>query len=127
MTIPAAAANSMGTNERRDPTRIGGARPSHLIYTAGVGATVDLPSMSVVVRGLDAWNPEHQDTVVEPRLLDMVRRALGNQVRSLKHAPWDPKTQDEPYTRVGVPVSPFPGWLRWWDCSGTTERRSWSD
>jgi hypothetical protein len=116
MTIPAAAANAIETNERRDPTRIGGARPSHLIYTAGVGATVDLPAMSVVVRGLDAWNPEHQDTVVEPRLLDMVRRALGNQVRSLKHAPWDPKTQDEPYTRVGVPVSPFPGWLRCPSC-----------
>jgi hypothetical protein len=116
MTISAAAANAMAGNERRDPTRIGGARPSHLIYTAGVGATIDLPSMSVVVRGLDAWNPEHQDTVVEPRLLDMVRHTLGPQVRALKHAPWDPKTQDEPYTRVGVPVSPFPGWLRCPSC-----------
>jgi hypothetical protein len=77
-----------------------------------VGATVDLPAMSVIVRSLDAWNPEHQDAVIEPRLLDTVRRALGPQVRALRHAPWDPASQDDPYTRVGVPVSPFPRWLR---------------
>jgi hypothetical protein len=98
--------------QRRDPTRIGGARPSHLISTAGVGATIDLPSMSVVVRGLDAWNPEHQDAVIEPRLLDTVRRVLGQKVHALRHAPWDPTTQDDPYTRVGVPVSTFPRWMR---------------
>ena len=63
--------------QRRDPTRIGQARPSHLVTTTGVGATVDLPSMSVIVRGLDAWNPEHQDPVDEPRLLEAVRRVLG--------------------------------------------------
>jgi hypothetical protein len=68
--------------------------------------------MSVVVRGLDAWNPEHQDAVEEPRLLETVRRVLGAQVRALRHAPWDPATQDDPYTRVGVPVSPFPRWMR---------------
>ena len=113
MTIPAAAASGVsGAGQRSAPTRIGQARPSHLITTAGVGATVDLPSMSVIVRGLDAWNPEHQDPVDEPRLLEAVQRVLGPQVRALRHAPWDPDANDDPLTRTGVPVTPFPRWVR---------------
>ena len=108
MTIPA----GMSTGQRRDPTRIGQIRPSHLVTTTGIGAIADLPSMSVIVRGLDAWNPEQQDTITEPRLLDAVRRVLGPQVRALRQAPWDPKESDDPFTRVGVPVTPFPRWVR---------------
>jgi hypothetical protein len=109
MTMPTGP--SVGA-QRSGPSRIGQARPSHLITTAGVGATMDLPSMSVIVRGLDAWNPEHQDPVEEPRLLEAVQRVLGPQVRALRHAPWDPQAKDDPYTRTGVPVTPFPRWLR---------------
>jgi len=116
VTVPSSAAQGPAAagiaGQRRDPTRIGQIRPSHLITTAGVGATLDLPSMSVLVRGLDAWNPEHQDAVIEPRLLETVRGALGAQVRALRHAPWDPADQDDAYTRTGVPVTPFPGWMR---------------
>jgi hypothetical protein len=108
MIMPAEAS----AGQRRDPTRIGQARPSHLVTVTGVGAVLDLPSMSVVVRGVDAWNPEHQDAVEEPRLLEAVRRVLGPQVRALRHAPWDPAERDDPYTRVGVPVTPFPRWVR---------------
>ena len=95
-----------------DPTRIGQARPSQLVTTTGVGAVADLPSMSVIVRGLDAWHPERQDLIEEPRLLQEVRRSLGAQVRSLRSAPWDPQADDDPWTRVGVPVTPFPRWVR---------------
>ena len=109
-TVPAGIAGTSGP--RRDPTRIGQARPSHLVTTSGVGATIDLPSMSVLVRGLDAWSPEHQDTIEEPRLLAAVRWVLGQQVRALRHAPWDPQAKDDGWTRVGVPVTPFPRWLR---------------
>src|SRR6266567_3228616 len=109
MTMPAGPSTGA---QRGGPTRIGQARPSHLITTAGVGATMDLPSMSVIVRGLDAWNPEHQDPVEEPRLLEAVRRVLGPQVRALRHAPWDPDANDDPLTRTGVPVTPFPRWMR---------------
>ncbi len=101
-----------GSRPFRDPTRIGEARPSHLVAMAGVGAILDLPAMSVVVRGLDAWSPERQDTIDEPRLLAEVRRVLGPQVRALRHAPWDPAESDDPYSRVGVPVTPFPRWVR---------------
>src|SRR6516162_1340980 len=100
MTMPAGHSFGGGTaSQRGGPTRIGQARPSHLITTAGVGATMDLPSMSVIVRGLDAWNPEHQDPVEEPRLLDAVQRVLGPQVRALRHAPWDAQANDDPLTR----------------------------
>ncbi|WP_309226935.1 DUF1998 domain-containing protein [Streptomyces lunaelactis] len=96
----------------RDPSRIGQVRPSHLMTTAGVGSVVDLPTMSVIVRSLDAWPPERQETIEEPRLLSEVQRAVGRQVRALRKAPWDPSETDDPYTRVGVPVTPFPGWVR---------------
>ena len=36
--------------------RVGAVRPSHLMFTSGVGALVDLPNFSVLVRGLDDWN-----------------------------------------------------------------------
>lgn len=94
------------------PTVIGQARPSHLITTGGVGAIVDLPAMSVIVRGLDAWSPERAETIVDRRLLDQVRRTLGPQVRAMRRAPWDPAAADDPWTKVGVPVSPFPRWVR---------------
>ena len=94
------------------PTRIGQARPSHLITTGGVGAVVDLPQLSVVVRGTDTWSLERAEVVEEPRLLEQVRAVLGSQVRTLRSAPWDPKEADEPGARTGVPVSPFPRWVR---------------
>jgi hypothetical protein len=100
------------TLTRSGPTKIGGVRPSHLITTNGVGAVADLPAMSVMVRSLDTWSPEAQQTIVEPRLLDEVRAVLGTQVRALRRAPWDEQDADSPYSRVGVPVTPFPRWLR---------------
>jgi hypothetical protein len=108
MTLPTASRPQGHSN----PTRIGQARPSHLVTTMGVGAVTDLPAMSVVVRGLDAWSPERQEVIDEPRLLDEVRRVLNQPVRALRSAPWDPQEADDPWTRVGVPVSPFPRWVR---------------
>lgn len=108
MTLP--ASRTAGT--RGQPTRVGTARPSHLVTTAGVGAVVDLPGMSAVVRGTDAWALERAEAVEEPRLLEKVRAALGPQVRALRAAPWDPQASDDPWTRTGVPISPFPRWLR---------------
>ena len=101
-----------GPAARSNPTVIGQARPSHLVTTGGVGAIIDLPAMSVIVRGLDAWSPERAEVVSEPRLLDQVRRILGPQIRAMRRAPWDPAADDDPWTRIGVPVSPFPRWVR---------------
>jgi len=101
-----------GGQRRSEPTRIGGVRPSHLITTGGVGAALDLPAMSVMVRGLDTWGLERAEEIAEPRLLAEVQRALGGQVRALRKAPWDPADADDGWARSGVPVSPFPRWLR---------------
>lgn len=95
-----------------EPTRIGNARPSHLMTTAGVGAVVDLPGMSVVVRGLDAWGAGGLP-IAEPRLLDQVQQALPSAgITDLRSAPTDPSTSDDAWTRTGVPVTTFPRWLR---------------
>lgn len=100
------------TSSYRQPTRIGNARPSQLMTVAGVGSVVDLPGMSVIVRGLDAWGAGGAP-ISEPRLLAEVRAAMpGANVTSLRAAPFDPTTADDPYTMVGVPVTTFPRWLR---------------
>lgn len=102
-----------GSNQPKgEPTRIGNIRPSHLVTTAGIGAVVDLPSMSVVVRGTDSWSAARQEVITEPRLLEEVRHTLGEQVLALRRPPWDPHADEDPWTRVGVPVTPFPGWVR---------------
>ncbi len=101
----------MSTGQRL-PTRIGNARPSQLMTTAGVGAVVDLPGMSVVVRGLEAWSGGGQP-ISEPRLLAQVQQALpAAGITSLRAAPFDPAAADDPYTTTGVPVTTFPRWLR---------------
>lgn len=79
---------------------------------AGVGSVVDLPGMSVVVRGLDAW-AGGGPAVSEPRLLAQVQHLVpGSAITSLRAAPRDPVTADDPYTHIGVPVTTFPRWLR---------------
>lgn len=95
-----------------EPSRIGSGRPSQLMTTSGVGAVVDLPGLSVIVRGLESW--QGGGTLIsEPRLLEQVKRTLpAAGITQLRAAPWDPATSDDPYTRTGVPVTTFPRWLR---------------
>ena len=40
--------------------RIGSMRPTALLYTGGIGATVDLPHVAVMPQGLDAWELAYQ-------------------------------------------------------------------
>ena len=71
--------------------RVGTVRPSHLIFTGGVGALIDLPNFPVLVRGLDDWR---YDTVpewaplTERRLLAAVGRLLNAPVTQLRPPPW---------------------------------------
>ncbi|MEV4621207.1 DUF1998 domain-containing protein [Asanoa sp. NPDC049573] len=99
--------------------RVGSVRPSHLMFTTGVGAIVDLPNISVLVRGLDDWNhaavPD-SEPIAEPRLLAAVRKLLNRKsIKELRPAPWMEGTDQQPNgpaAKVGVPITPFPGWLR---------------
>lgn len=95
--------------------RVGALRPSQLLHTYGVGAVADLPNLSVMVLGLDEWRLEHAVTLPEERLLAIVKRKLGPQVADLRCPPYTPEDSHDPlgaWTRVGVPVTVFPRWLR---------------
>lgn len=105
--------------------RVGAARPSHLMFTGGVGALVDLPNFSALVGGLDDWRydqlpEENAEPLVEQRLLAATRKLLGPGVAELLSPPWAAGFDDNPNglaARVGVPVTPFPRWLRCTACN----------
>jgi hypothetical protein len=112
--------------------RIGSVRPTALMYTSGIGATVDLPHLSVMVLGLERWQQQYAkmgviQPIVEPRLLNAVKSQLGPSVDELRRAPW---IQDEPgqdlSSRLGVPVTLFPQWLRCTGCN-LLSRAEWNE
>ncbi len=99
------------------PYRLGEVRPSQLIFTYGVGALIDLPRLSVIVQGLDAWNMTSGGTerISEERLLRAVQSQLP-QVQALCAPPREPNGSAvfDPLggaARIGVPVAVFPRWL----------------
>jgi len=91
---------------------VGELRPSQLLHTYGVGATVELPELTTLVLGLDEWPQVLGEPVAEPRLLAAVRAIEGAQVERLLSPPVVP--EGDP---AGVPVAPFPRWLRCPLCS----------
>jgi len=110
------------TNEEY-PHAVGQLRPSQMVYAFGVGAVVDLPSLSVLVMGIDDWptDPGLAKEVSEERLLRAVRWVLGPQVQKLVTPPAAPDDGGmfRPFDasgRVGVPVATFPRWVVCPDC-----------
>ncbi len=96
-------------------TAVGEVRPSQLLWTYGPGALIDLPNLSVVTMGLDRWEVNRCPPIDESRLLEAVRRVLGQQVQRLRMPPAVTDEHASPLTaesRIGVPVRPFPRWLR---------------
>jgi hypothetical protein len=120
---PIADVEAKATKNR---SKVGSIRPSALLYTSGIGATVDLPHLSLMPHGLDAWQRYYDrraggpDVIVEPRLLNLVKAHLGSQVTQLRKAPWAPETPggfgDEPVD-LGIPGRIFPQWLRCTGCN----------
>ncbi|MEW2400400.1 DUF1998 domain-containing protein [Streptomyces sp. NPDC046862] len=114
------------TDKAQYRRRVGSVRPSHLMFTGGVGALVDLPNFAVLVRGIDDWQYDSVslDDLKEPRLLRAVNSLLaaphGPQVTQLRPAPWVDGAESDPNgpaAKVGVPVLPFPQWLRCTACN----------
>lgn len=100
-------------------TPVGEVRPSQLLWTYGPGSLVDLPNLSVVTMGIDRWDPNRCQPVQEARLLSTVRRVLGDQVESLRMPPMTDSDSVDPFSAeayVGVPVKPFPRWMRCVKC-----------
>src|SRR5258707_6489066 len=93
---------------------LGELRPSQLIYTFGVGALVDLPNISALILGLDDWNTLHCTEISEDRLLAALQRRVGSQLEKLYLPPIliDESRLDLAAPAIGVPVAPFPRWLR---------------
>ncbi len=105
---------STSTSDRR---KIGEIRPSQLLYNFGVGSVVELPSLSVMVMGLEDWPIEQGVTEIgEPRLLRAVQYELGQQVARLLTPPLTSESTgiaSSPFdetANIGVPVAPFPRW-----------------
>lgn len=104
------------TNNR---TPVGEVRPSQLLWTYGPGALIDLPSLSVVTLGIDQWEKDRCQPIPEPRLLAAVRKILGPQVESLRMPPFQKSELVDPWSaeaNIGVPVRPFPRWMRCVKC-----------
>ncbi|MBS1833240.1 MAG: DUF1998 domain-containing protein [Acidobacteria bacterium] len=102
-----------------EKTPVGEVRPSQLLWTYGPGALVDLPSLSVVTLGIDRWEVNRCQPIEEARLLAAVRKELGPQVESLRMPPFQKSDIVDPFSAeayVGVPVRPFPRWLRCVKC-----------
>ncbi|MHA7662675.1 DrmB family protein [Mycolicibacterium sp. HS_4_1] len=104
--------------------RVGSIRPSAMLYTNGIGATVDLPHFAVMPSGLDAWErvyarrPGGADMIAEPRLLELTQGHLGAQVVELRKPPWAPEEKGwsaGSAIDLGIPSRIFPQWLR---CTG---------
>lgn len=104
-------------------TSLGELRPSQILFTFGIGAIVDLPHISAMVMGLEDWNTAHSRPIQEDRLLAQVRRRVGPQVVGLVTPPMGDELVSglgasfDDQALVGVPVAPFPRWLRCPACS----------
>jgi MrfA Zn-binding domain len=93
---------------------LGDLRASQLIYTFGVGAVLDLPNTSVLILGLDDWDMRYCTEIEEERLVGAIQKRLGSQMKKLYLPPiaFDDDNRDPTAPAVGVPVAPFPRWLR---------------
>lgn len=100
-------------------TPVGEVRPSQLLWTYGPGALIDLPSLSVVTLGIDRWEKDRCQPIQEARLLAAVRKTLGPQVESLRMPPFQKSELVDVWSaeaNIGVPVRPFPRWMRCVKC-----------
>ncbi len=105
-----------------DKAAVGEIRSSQIFWSYGPGALIDLPNLSVVTMGTDQWQKNHCIQIEEARLLSAVRGVLGHQVESLRMPPSSQGEGAHSYEAlVGIPVKPFPHWLRCVRCGLLSE------
>ena len=69
--------------------------------------------------GNDRWEKDRCIPIEEARLLAAVRNVLGPQVEGLRVPPFQQSEEVEAFSAealIGVPVRPFPRWLRCVKC-----------
>ncbi len=101
-----------------DRYRVGEMRPSQLMFSFGVGASVDLPHLTVMIMGLEDWPLHYMNglEITEDRLLLAVKQPaiMGSHVTRLIAPP--PRPDDtaaaDGGSEPGVPVATFPRWMR---------------
>ena len=93
---------------------LGELRPSQLIFTFGIGSLVDLPNISALVMGLDDWDTRYCKEVEEDRLVAAIQKRIGPQMSKLYLPPikLESMDRDPAAPAIGVPVVPFPRWMR---------------
>lgn len=93
---------------------LGELRPSQLIFTFGIGSLIDLPNMSALIMGLDDWDTRYCKEVEEDRLVAAVQKRLGPLMTKFYLPPIKLETMDRDPAApaIGVPVAPFPRWMR---------------
>lgn len=99
--------------------RVGEVRPTQLLFTFGVGAIVDLPNLSTMVMGIEEWDTAYTTEIGEERLLAAVKQQPGlGDVAQLRLPPVVEDAEIgygdalDSSANVGVPVAPFPRWMR---------------
>jgi hypothetical protein len=95
-----------------DRNRVGELRPSQILFSFGVGSTIELPHLSVMQMGLDDWDALRCPELEEPRLVRAIQAMLHRPVARLRRPPPQPDSDSPEAQRVGVPVTLFPRWLR---------------
>lgn len=95
-------------NRRPGSRPHGQIRQSQIVTTFGPGAMLDLPNHSVLVAGLDYWS-KGGDEILEPRLIEKLRRLLDLPALRLYSPPPDQEDPSAPQT--GVTAWQFPEWF----------------
>lgn len=94
---------------RKPQHQVGDLRPSQLLLSFGVGATIKLPHLSTLVMGIDEWNTRQAEEIYEPRLLQAIQSIHSmRKVNRLLTPPLDATGQS---SLAGVPVAAFPRWM----------------
>lgn len=107
----------MSSSSHLRKSEVGEVRPSQALTSFGIGSTVDLPNLSVMVMGLDDWPISHATEIAEERLLLSAQSILGNKVKRFLAPPRGPESQGaqsnwfDEARQIGIPVAPFPRWM----------------
>lgn len=85
-------------------------RQSQLLTSFGPGSMLELPDHSVLVGGLDTWSAGG-DEIIEPRLVDKLKRLFEPPLQVLKLYTPPPDLDDPSAPQTGITAWQFPEWF----------------